>query len=286
MKDYYAILGVERTADDSAIKSAYRKLAKEFHPDTNKAPGAEARFKEIGEAHDVLKDPQKRAQYDAQTARPQHNPGGGAYSWTNSMGGGFRGPDIDIDELMRDLRRSRQAWPEDAKNRDIVLSYTITLEEAFKGKDAEVSYILADKETQKIQFKVPAGIHDGIKLRFQGKGDDSRQGVPPGDLYVRIQIAPHAHFIRANQHLVTTVVIDYLDAILGTEKEIHTIDGGKIKMKVPAGILPGQSLRAQGKGMSAPDGSRGDMMVEVVFEATKLNYAETQILEQIRSKRA
>lgn len=281
MKDYYQVLGVQSTADDSAIKSAYRKLAKENHPDLK--PGdkaAEARFKEIGEAYEVLKDPNKRAQYDAQRAgsfRNHHN-----FHWSNQPQ-----PDIDIEEILRDIRKSRTRaeYPQDARNHDIRLSYTITLEEAFSGSEGTITYNLPDKSTQEIKFKIPAGIEDGIKLRFQGKGDDSMKGVRPGDLYIRIGIMPHPTFLRVGANLATKVVVGYLDALLGKEVEIPTIEGGKIKMRVPAGLHPGQSLRASGKGMPLGNGQRGDMLIEVVFSPEKLDEADRQALEAIRAKR-
>lgn len=280
MKDYYQILGVTSTADDSALKTAYRKLAKEFHPDTNKAPGAEAKFKDIGEAYDTLKDPQKRAQYDAQRSGGYR--GSPHFSWSNRPDGGQDGH-VDLDEILRDIRRSRNPYPpQDAKNRDIILSYSITLEEAFEGKDADVKYNLPGKDQQSIQFKIPPGIQDGIKLRFAGKGDDAMKDVKAGDLYVRINIMAHHAFIRMGYHLVTSTTIDYMDAMLGAEREIQTIEGGKIKMRVPAGIHPGQSLRAAGKGFPLGNGQRGDMMVEVVFAPTKLTDEQRKLIEQAR----
>lgn len=285
MKDFYAILGVDASADDATIKSAYRKLAKEFHPDTNKTPGAEARFKEIGEAYDTLKDPHKRAAYDRERVRPQPaSSNSGPYGWARHPNPGGHGSNIDLDEILRDIRRSRNPFPEDAKNRDIVLSYAITLEEAFTGKEADLSYNLPGKEPQKIQFKVPSGIQDGIKLRFQGRGDDQMKHVKPGDLYIKITIIPHHAFVRMGQHLITSVQIDYLDALLGTEKEIPTIEGRKINMKIPAGILPGQNLRAAGKGMPLGN-TRGDMMVEIEFVATRLTQDQKDLLEQARAKK-
>lgn len=281
MKDYYSILGVDASADDATIKAAYRKLAKELHPDTNKSPGAEARFKDVGEAYDTLKDPQKRREYNAQKAGPQ-------FTWANNPhthNQGFGFSSASMDDILRDIRRSRNPFPEDAKNRDIVINYMITLEEAFSGKDAEVSYTLPGKPVQKIQFKIPKGIQDGIKLRFQGKGDDAMKNVSPGDLYVKVNIAEHPVFVRMGYHLVTSTTIDYLDALLGTEREIQTIDGKKINMRVPAGILPGQSLRAAGKGMHISDTQRGDMMVEVLFQSTKLTLDQQDLIKQARDKR-
>lgn len=281
MKDYYQILGVTATVDDAELKSAYRKLAKEYHPDTNKAPGAEAKFKDIGEAYDTLKDSHKRAVYDASRNPSFH--GGNQYGW-NARPNHAPNNDsfMDIDEILRDIRRQKaQQYAQDAKNRDIVLSYAITLEEAYAGKDADLSYNLPGKPSQKIQFKIQAGIQDGIKLRFQGKGDDAMTGVKPGDLFVRISIMPHHTFVRMGQHLVTSVTINYFDALLGAEKEIPTIEGKKIKMKIPAGTAPGQNLRASGKGMPA-GAVRGDMMVEVVFQPTKLSEAQRKLVEQAR----
>jgi DnaJ-class molecular chaperone len=279
MKDYYQVLGVPVTADEAAIKSAYRKLAKENHPDTNpNNKEAEARFKEVGEAYDVLKDANKRSQYDAQRTggfRPNPN-----FHWSNQPR-----PEVDIEEILKDIRRSRNPYPEDARNRDIVLNYTITLEESYTGREAEISYNLPNKETQSIKIKIPAGIQDGIRLRFQGKGDDSMSNVKAGDLYVKINVMPHTTFTRMGHHLVANVNIGYLDALLGTEVEIPTIEGGKIKMRVPAGIHPGQSLRAAGKGMPLGDGRRGDMMVEIAFTPEKLDEEDRQAIEAIRAKR-
>jgi len=283
MKDYYATLGVERSADDSTIKSAYRRLAKEYHPDTNKAPDAEAKFKEINEAYETLKDQHKRAQYNAASFGNKSH-----FTWhSNPAAGGFHNvSDIDLDEILRDIRRGRSPFPDDARNRDIILTYSITLEEAYQGKEAQIKYNLPDKEQQEISFKIPPGIQDGIKLRFTGKGDDAMQGVKPGDLYVKINIAPHPSFIRMGYHLVTSTIIGYMDAMLGSDREIATIDGTKIKMRIPAGIHPGQSLRAAGKGMPMGNGQRGDMMVEIIFQPEKLTDEQRDLIEQARQKGA
>jgi curved DNA-binding protein len=279
MKDYYTILGVEPTADETTIKSAYRKLAKELHPDVNKAADAEAKFKEISEAYDTLKDSGKKAEYDAmRSGMGNGGPRGPNFYWSNR-------PDVDIDfeELLRNTGGFRhQQWSQPPANRDIVLSYAITLEEAFAGKEADISYNLAGKEPQKVKFKVPAGIQDGMKLRFAGKGDDSLVNAPPGHLYIRINIIPHHRFGRIGPNLVTAIDVDYLDAILGTEVEIATIDGGKIKMRVPAGIFPGQSLRASGKGMPVNNTQRGDMLVELNITPSKLTEEQRALIQQAK----
>jgi DnaJ-class molecular chaperone len=280
MKDFYQVLGVQSTADDGTIKSAYRKLAKENHPDLK--PGdkaAEERFKEINEAYEVLKDQQKRAQYDAQ--RSGGFRGNQTFHWSNQP----YSPDVDIEEILKDIRRSRNPFGDDARNHDIRLAYSITLEESFTGKEASIQYNLPNKETQEIKIKIPAGIQDGIKLRFQGKGDDAMKNVKPGDLYIRINVIPHPTFARVGDNLVTSASIGYLDALVGSEVEIPTIEGSRIKMRIPAGIHPGQSLRAAGKGMPLADGRRGDMMVEVVISPEKLSEEERQTLISLRDQR-
>lgn len=287
MKTFYEILGVEKNADDATIKAAYRKLAKEYHPDRNpNDKTAEDMAKAINEAYDTLKDPQKRAAYDYEL-QPRSHPSAHSFTWTNNPGG-FAGGSFDLNEILRDLENSqrRGGWQTPPKNHDIILGYQISLEDAFLGKEAELSYNLDGKETQHIKFKIPRGIHDGVKLRFVGKGDDSLPDIPPGDLYVRISTLPHPTFIRMGYHLSTSIQIDYLDAMLGSEVEIPTIEGGRIKMKIPSGILPGQSLRAAGKGMPTPGDDRGDMMVEIFIESPKLSKDEIQILEELRRKRS
>lgn len=287
MKDYYQILGVDRTADASAMKAAYRKLAKDFHPDKN--PGnaeAEAKFKEINEAYDILKDDGKRQQYDMQFTAAQNihsrtfHQGGFTVHQTHYTG------DMNLDDILRDIRRSRSGgtvWEEVPRNRDINLSYGITLEEAFTGKETDVRYNLPGKPSKTVKFKIPAGVQTGTRLRFAQGGDDAIAGVPPGDLFIRIEIAPHQQFVRHNAfHLATAIEIDYLDAILGKEVDVPTIDGKPIKLKVPAGIHPGQSLRAAGKGMPTGQGNRGDMHIEVVIAPKVLSEEQRKLVEQAR----
>lgn len=286
MKDYYQILGVTQTSSAAQVKSAYRKLAMEHHPDKN--PGnseSESKFKEISEAYEVLKDVGKKQQYDAELTafrnpRSFHQEGP-AFMYT----GGFNGA-MDIDEIMRDIRRSRGGWQEPPRNKDVNVTYSMTLEEAFKGKDAELTYNLPGKAGKTVNFKIPSGVPDGIRLRFAGSGDSSIAEVAPGDLFIRIAIMPHTQFIRHGEHLATAIQLDYLDAILGCEVEVPTIDGKPIKLRVPAGIQPGQSLRAAGKGMPVNNGpARGDMHIELVMGPPTLTDEQRQILEDVRKKK-
>lgn len=291
MKDYFKILGVEQTADDATIKAAYRKLAMQYHPDKN--PGnseAEAKFKEISEAYEAIKDAEKRRAYKAQLEANRFRASQDAFHHSSAHAAYRRASDLDIDEILKDIRRKRFDngfdAPSDAKNRDIVLTYHITLEESFHGKETELTYNVPGKSSKVLPLKIPAGIEDGIRIRYVGMGDNTMTHVPPGDLYVKISVMRHPTFVRHGANLSTSVTIDYLDAMLGTEVTVPTIEGTQIKVKIPAGIHPGQSLRATGKGMPTGTNSRGDMHIEVVIVPTILNPEQRSLVEQARAKRS
>jgi DnaJ-class molecular chaperone len=282
MADHYETLGVARTASADEIKTAFRKLAKEHHPD--KHPGdesAKARFQEINSAYQELSDPDKRAAYDRGPA-PGFNPnfGGG---FRGGFGGGFghQTGDIDFEEILRQAMRGGP-HQEPQRNRDINLNYQITLEEAYSGKETEVSFKIND-DLRKINLKIPAGIESGIRIRYHGGGHKDDAALPPGDLYVSVQVARHYRFMRHGPHLETSINIDYLDAMLGSEVQVPTIEGGTIALKVPAGITPGQSMRVQGKGMPIRHDVRGDMFIEVVIVAPTLSSEQKALLEQVKS---
>lgn len=283
MPNHYETLGVTQTASADEIKSAFKKLAMQHHPDRNGGSEASAtKFKEINEAYSTVSDPQKRAQYDAQLrgfnphAGWQPGPGFNQNQHHNPFG-------FDINDVLRDIHRQR-GYYDDARNRDIVLNYQITLEEAFTGKETELKYNIPGKGTQTLKLKIPAGADDGLRIRYQGKGDDSMKHVTPGDLYVRLSIIPHPTLARMGPHLVTQLTVDYLDAILGCTKEITDIEGNALKLKVPAGVQFGQHIRAAGKGMPIM-GQRGDMMIEINIVAPDLNADQKKQLEKIRSKK-
>lgn len=288
MKNYYEIMGLSENATPEEIKSTFRKLAMQYHPDRNGgSEEAASRFKEVNEAHSILSDPQKRAQYDQQRQFGQARQNFHQNQYSHR---GFN--QESMEDILRDIARARagqraysQAY-EDARNRDIVLTYMITLEEAFAGKDTELKYNIPGKGTQTMRLKVPAGVGDGMRIRYVGKGDDALKHVAPGDLYVRISISPHTHFVRMGPHILTGVRIDYLDAMLGASVDVPTIDGETLKLKVPAGIVQGQQLRAAGRGMPLPgtDG-RGDMMIEIIVEAPDLTNDQRKLLEKVRAKR-
>ena len=272
MNDFYQTLEVQTSATDAEIKSAYRRLAKIYHPDHNRGNQvAEAKFKEINEAYETLKDPKLRAIYDQERSpRPRND------YWAN------RPSFTDVDDILRGVHRARGY--NNVSNRDINITYNITFEEAFSGKNAEIRYTIAGK-IYDLNVKIPAGIQDGVKLRFKGNGDNSIPNCPPGDLFVKVVIMSHYSFTRQEFNLTTKLHIGYLEALVGTEKVIATIDGGHIKMKIPAGVTQGQSFRASGKGMTKTDGSRGDMIVEINLVPDLLSDDEKLQIQQIVLKR-
>lgn len=286
---HYTTLGVASTATAAEIKAAYRALAKKYHPDLN--PGdasAEARFKDITNAFDVLGDAEKRAKYDGEQssfqytgARQQWNPGG----YTPNYGAA-----PNYDDILHDIMRQRAARGahgfaeyEGVKNRDIQLTYTITLEEAFTGKEAKVKYKVG-VESREVLLKIPQGIQSGMKIRHVGQGDHAAKAVPAGDLFITIEIMPHSRFVRSGNDLTATAQIDYLQAMTGSSVDVPTIDGHTLRLKVPVGTEPGKVVRVVGRGMNAARG-RGDMFVEFNVVAPKLSEDELIKIQEIVSQR-
>lgn len=286
MKNYYEILGVSETANDAEIKSAYRKLAMEWHPDKhNGDKSAEEKFKEIGEAYDNIKDADKRAAYNYQRKNGgSHN---GPYGFRSAHGPefddafmrqgpfGFNGGFMDIEEL---LRRHRPV-----RNRDINIQYNISLEDAFHGAEKELT-LNTPTGQRTVKVKFPPGVDHGMRIRLQGQGDSSQKNLPPGDMYIHVSVNNHSRFRREGQNLRTFVEINAIDAMLGSEQIIQSIDGSDIRIKVPAGIQVGNSLRVQGKGMPIVNTSaRGDLYVEVhISIPTNLTEQQRKSLEKIQ----
>jgi curved DNA-binding protein len=262
-KDYYKILGVERGASEDAIKKAYRKLARKYHPDVSKEANAKERFQEVSEAYETLRDKEKRAAYDSlgsgyrqgQDFRPPPD-------WFDRFGGGGRAEDlhgVDLGELFESMglfgraqRRSggfgrRSAFP----GEDFEVPVRLTLEEASRGTERTVQL-----DGRSFTARIPRGATDGQRLRLRGKGGPGMNGGPPGDLYLQIALEPHP-FYRAHGHdLELEVPLAPWEAALGAEIEVPTLEG-KVKLKVPAGSKAGQKLRLAGMGLPKPGGGAG-----------------------------
>lgn len=333
-RDYYEVLGVPRNATQEEIKQAYRRLARQYHPDVNKSPDAEEKFKEINEAYQVLSDPEKRRQYDL-------------FGHAGVTGGAAQGgarvdfdfTDFpDITEIFEEFfgfpgfgTRRRQRRVE--RGSDIQVDVTLTFQEAVFGTEkvievprwepcprcrgtrtepgtrparcpqcggrGEVQYVQDSlfgrfvrvsvcprcngegvvittpcqecggrgvvRRTRKVAVDIPPGVDDGTLVRLKGEGELGRNGGPPGDLYVRVQVQPHPLFKREGKNILLDLPINVAQAALGDEVEIPTIDGTTVKLTIPPGTQYGQTFRIRGKG--APDvrnpNRRGDMLVTV-----------------------
>ena len=312
-KDFYAVLGVAKDADSAAIKKAYRTLAKKYHPDRNPDDAAAAeKFKEIGEAYAVLSDAKERQQYDAIRsmagggARFTSGTGGGAGAgfediFSSMFGGGggnvrfttSGGADPDIDELLRQFgaaggaggfggRRSRGPFgfggfgsqPEPVKGPDVITSATLSLRDAVAGTTVELT---ADGRTMTV--RIPAGVHNGQKIRLRGKGRPGRDGGENGDMVITITVAKHPVYSIDGVNLRMDLPVTLREAALGATVEVPLLDGTTTRIKVKAGTSSGTVMRVRGKGVVTSK-KTGDLLVTVqVAVPRKLSRAAKEALE-------
>lgn len=357
-KNFYEILGVAKTANDDELKKAYRKLAMQWHPDKN--PGnkeAEQKFKEINEAYDILKDPQKRAAYDrfghdAFTSGGMGNAGGGG---GGAAGFDFSGNFADIfDDLFGGAfnqggaraRGGNAAQP----GADLRYNLSITLEDAFKGKHQSITLttaatcdscsgvggekgskpetcptcqgrgkirqqqgfftierschscqgmgkIIKDpckkcagsgriRKEKSLKVNIPAGVEEGTRIRLSGEGEVGMRGGPAGDLYIFLNVKPHPFFQREDADLHCRIPVPMTVAAMGGEIEAPTIEGGRVKVTIPAGTQSGRQFRLRGKGMSMMRSSnRGDMYVHAAVETpVNLSKKQKELLKQFAAE--
>lgn len=283
-KDYYAILGVPKTASDADIKKAYRKLARQHHPDLN--PGnksAEARFKEVNEANEVLGNPESRRKYDelganwkqyadAPPPRPGQSPFGRSRTMTQEemeemFGGGGSGfSDFFTAFFGGGGPQSRQARRPSGprRGRDTEHVVPLTLEEAFSGTTRHLE-MQRDGRSHRVEVRIPAGVREGSRVKVRGEGEPGSQGQPGGDLYLVVQLAPHPRFERKGQDLHTRVPVPVTTAVLGGEVTLTTLSGSSLRLRIPELTPSGRVFRLKGHGMPAPKDTetRGDLFAIV-----------------------
>ena len=306
-KDYYATLGVKKDASQDDIQKAYRKLARKYHPDVNKDPAAEVKFKELGEAYEVLKDADKRKKYDqfgAHWKRAQQGGGPppgyegfdfGGFDFSGFGGGaGGSGPEgfSSFFEMLFGSggpggARGRRA-PRGAGGRgrmrggDTEATIQLTLDEAVRGGTREIT--LSDAETgqrQTLSVRIPEGIRPGQKIRLAGKGQPGFDGSPPGDLLLKVEVLPDPRFRIEGSDIHTTVPVAPWEAALGGEAEVET-PTGSVRVRIPAGTSSGRKIRLRERGLSAPGGTKGDLFAEFrIVVPEQLSERERALFEQL-----
>lgn len=297
-RDYYAVLGVPRTASEKEIKSAYRKLARKLHPDVN--PGdanAEGKFKEIGEAYAVLSDAEKRKKYDRWghdwdkigEAHAAGAYGAGASGRTRRTTWAPGGGDVfgfDRDDLLEQLFGNARARGAGFARRggDLEQDVDVTLEEAFAG--TERTFQIQDLQTgsvRGVEVKIPAGAYEGLRIRVAGKGQPGVGGGQAGDLFLVVHVLPHPVFRREGDDLHVSVPTPLYTAILGGEVLVPTPKGGRLALRIPAGTDNGRRIRLAGQGMPRmKGGGRGDLYAEVVVQLPRdLSERERKLFEEL-----
>jgi curved DNA-binding protein len=313
-EDFYQILGVSRDASQDEIQRAYRKLARAYHPDINRDPGAEDRFKEVSEAYDVLSDPQTRRRYDAfgrefrqvpedvdpeMWRRSRAGAGAGAGAGrTRSDGtggtGGFgfssSGGDIDLEDLLGGIFGgrgggfgSRRGWGP-IPGADQEAEIELTVEEAYRGGRRSITLSSGDSTRRSFEVTIPPGVTDGQRIRLAGQGGRGSDGARNGDLYLVVRIAPHPRYRLDGRDLYVELRLAPWEAALGTSVALDT-PGGEVKVKVPAGTSSGRRIRPRGRGLPNPKGKAGDLFAEArIMVPARLSRAERRLFEQLAAE--
>jgi len=309
-RDYYEALGVPRTADADELQEAYRRLARRYHPDVNKDPEAEERFKEVNEAYQVLSDPGTRARYDRfgpnfrqvpeGAEREAAGAGAGGFGPGGSRSGGRRGRrvytgeggeqifvdegsgeggfgGIDLDDLFGGLFGGR-GGPMAGADQEAELE--LTVEEAYRGGRRWVSLAGPDGR-RSYEVTIPPGVIEGQRIRLAGQGGRGTGGAGPGDLYLIVRIAPHPRYRLDGRDLHVDLPVTPWEAALGATVPVDT-PGGEVKVKVPAGSSSGRRLRLRGQGMPNPRGQPGDLYAEVrIMVPRRLSDRERELFEEL-----
>jgi curved DNA-binding protein len=291
-RDYYEVLGVPRDASSDDIRGAYRKLARQYHPDVNKDPGAEDRFKEIAEAYEVLRDPEKRERYDRLGAnwKAGEDVSGAAGFGDFAQQGGFGdvrvefGDGAGFSDFFESFfgagggrRRTTGFDGFSTRGADQEAELELSLEEAARGGRRKIS--LGDGRDYEVNL--PAGVRDGQRIRLAGEGGRGAAGGSPGDLFLRVRLKPHPRFRVQGRDLYVELPVAPWEAALGATVEVPTLEG-RTRIKVPPGSSSGRRLRLKDEGMPGPTGGSGDLYATVKIEVPKkLSKEERQLFERL-----
>lgn len=302
-KDYYQILGVPPTASQNDIRKAYRKLARQHHPDVN--PGnaqAEATFREINEANEVLSDPEKRKTYDEAAAayrqgrRPPAGPPGPGGPTPGARSGVYTEEDLQdlygaespFSDFFANLfgRHGATAPPRAASGYDLDYPLDVTLAEAYSGGRRLLEMQQPDGNSRRLEVTIPAGVNDGTRIRMAGLGGP---GNPPGDLYLVVSVLPDPQFRREGADLIVDVPVKVSDGALGAEVTVAKPDGKRLAVRIPAGTQDGRRLRLRGQGLLRSAGrpdqpvQRGDLFAEIHLRLPEtIIPAQVRLFEQLR----
>jgi curved DNA-binding protein len=293
-RDYYEVLGVPRGASEEEIRAAYRKLARTYHPDVNHEPGAEDRFKEISEAYEVLRDPEKRDRYDRLGANWKAGEDVSGAEGFGGFGGGQGGfGDVHVEfgdgngfsDFFESLFGGRGPGARRAagfegfatRGGDQEATLEISLEEAARGGRRKIS--LGDGRDYEVE--IPAGVRDGQRIRLAGEGGRGAGSGPAGDLFLRVRIKPDRRFRVDGSDLYVDLPVAPWEAALGATVEVRTLDG-TARVKVPPGSSSGRRLRLRGEGMPGPGKGRGDLYATIkIVVPKKLSERERELFEQL-----
>lgn len=297
--DYYQVLGVSKEASEKEIKKAYKRLAMKYHPDKNASDGAEDKFKQIKEAYEILTDKEKRQQYDDFGHAAFENGGfgyqggfgghgngagfedifGGAF---RQRGQGFHGGGFGGFEDIFSRGQGGRRGPVARKGQDHEFKFTIDFVDAIKGAQIPVELPI-NGEQKKINVKIPAGIKEGEKIRFAGKGGAGQNGGPAGDILLSIAVRGHPFLKREENDLICNTDVDMITAALGGEVEVSVLDS-RFKLKIPAGTQSGRKFKMTGKGVTDRKGNTGNLLICIhVQTPTNLSEQQQDLLKQFKA---
>jgi len=303
-KDYYAVLGVDANADDKTIKTAYRKLARQYHPDVSKHADAEEKFKEVSEAYEILHNSEKRAEYDQ--IRLARSRGYGSQNRHENFDGGqnftgHTGSDEDFADFFNSIFGSRnrhsgfqQSFYEDThsqRGRDLEMELPVMLEDTLADTTKAIEYTIPHHDSygqphnikKTINVKIPAGVGDGERIRLKGQGAPGQNNAQNGDLYLHIRLIPHPLFDVEGQHLIITVPLAPWEAALGTKIILPTLTG-KINLTIPPNSQSGKRLRIPGKGLPGKHNT-GDLFATLKIVIPPVTTDDTkQLWTQLANK--